>query len=116
MALAGIATSIGNFDVMNNGHNGTILYYGGKEVAEFNNVSWWNVDSILNAVENRKKEIQERMRKNAINGITKENAAEVMEKLVEVLGGEDKGFYSSRLKQCINRLNTPKTGVNELYT
>lgn len=122
MAKSVISTSIANFDVKDNGNNGTTLFYGGKKVIEFAQVSWWNVDSILNAVECNKEKIQARLKEivsgqggqNVVEQITKENAVEVLTRLTEVFGNEDKGFYASRLKQCLNRLNAPQ-GTNKLY-
>ena len=47
--------------------------------------------------------IEERVNKRNVT-ITKENAQQVLEQLMQVLGNDEKGFYSSRLKQCINKL------------
>lgn len=101
-----LITKHGVFQVCNNGSNGASIFVANVKVAEFPNVSWWNVDSLENAIEQNidliKKRIEERVY--GKTELTKENASEVLERLVEVLGDEDKGFYKSRLNQCINRL------------
>lgn len=102
-----ITTKCGTFNVTDNGKNGTIISIGNVRIAEFPKVSWWNWDSLENAIEQNidliEKRIEERVnRTNAT--ITKDNALQVLEQLAQVLGNEEKGFYSSRLKQCMNKL------------
>ena len=64
-------------------------------------------DLLENAIEQHseliEQRIEERVNKRNVT-ITKENAQQVLEQLMQVLGNEEKGFYSSRLKQCINKL------------
>ena len=110
MNMATISTKVGTFEVSDNGNNGSVISIVGVKIAEFPSVSCWNKDSIENAIEQSegliKKRIRERIGKE--KEITKENAVEVLEKLISVLGNENKGFYSSRLKQCINKLKSDK--------
>lgn len=95
-----ITTKYGTFNVTDNGKYGTILSIGNVTIAQFPNISWWNRDLLENAIEQHS---EERVNKRNVT-ITKENAQQVLEQLMQVLGNEEKGFYSSRLKQCINKL------------
>ena len=103
-----INTKLGTFNVSDNGKNGAIISIAGIKIAEFPKVSWWNVDSLENAIEQNAEVITQRIAERVNNTkaveITKDNALQTLEKLIEVLGNEEKGFYSSRLKQCINKL------------
>lgn len=100
-----ITTKYGTFNVTDNGKNGAIICIGNVKIAEFPKVSWWDLDSLEKAIEENidliEKRIEERMN---TPKVTRDNAAEVLEQLIQVLGNEQKGFYSSRLKQCINKL------------
>lgn len=100
-----ITTKYGTFNVTDNGKNGAIICIGNVKIAEFPKVSWWDLDSLEKAIEENidliEKRIEERMN---TPKVTRDNAAEVLEQLTQVLGNEQKGFYSSRLKQCINKL------------
>lgn len=102
-----ITTKYGTFNVTDNGKYGTILSIGNVTIAQFPNISWWNRDLLENAIEQHseliEQRIEERVNKRNVT-ITKENAQQVLEQLMQVLGNEEKGFYSSRLKQCINKL------------
>jgi hypothetical protein len=112
-----IATKYGTFNVTDNGKNGTIICIGNVKIAdlpntslyvkiaEFPNVSWWDLDSLEKAIEENIDLIEKRIEE-CVNTpkVTRNNAAEVLEQLISVLGNEEKGFYSSRLKQCINKL------------
>lgn len=100
-----IQTKYGEFNVVDNGNGGTILCVGDVKICEFPKVSWWNLDGLNKAVEEHHKLIEQRIaeRVNKIE-VTRDNAAEVLEQLINVLGNEQKGFYSSRLKQCLNKL------------
>lgn len=102
-----ITTRYGTFNVTDNGKYGTILSIGNVTIAQFPNISWWNRDLLENAIEQHseliEQRIEERVNKRNVT-ITKENAQQVLEQLMQVLGNEEKGFYSSRLKQCINKL------------
>ena len=104
-----ITTKYGTFNVTDNGKNGTIISVKNVKIAEFSNVSWWNWDSLENAIEQNieiiEKRIEECFNKKNVT-ITKDNALQVLEQLAQVLGNEEKGFYSSRLKQCINKLKS----------
>lgn len=102
-----ITTRYGTFNVTDNGKYGTILSIGNVTIAQFPNISWWNRDLLENAIEQHseliEQRIEERVNKRNVT-ITKENAQQVLEQLMQVLGNDEKGFYSSRLKQCINKL------------
>lgn len=102
-----ITTRYGTFNVTDNGKYGVILSIGNVTIAKFPNISWWNWDLLENAIEQHseliEQRIEERVNKRNVT-ITKENAQQVLEQLMQVLGNDEKGFYSSRLKQCINKL------------
>ena len=104
-----ITTKYGTFNVTDNGKNGTIICIGNVEIAEFTKVSWWDFDLLEKAIGENigliEKRIEERVNRTDVT-ITKDNALQVLEQLVQVLGNEEKGFYSSRLKQCMNRLKS----------
>ena len=104
-----ITTKYGTFNVLDNGKNGTIISIGDVKIMEFSNVSWWDWDSLENAIESDHEEIEKRIKERINNcniNITKENALQVLQQLYDVLGNEEKGFYSSRLKQCMNKLKS----------
>ena len=104
-----ITTKYGTFNVSNNGKNGTIISIGDVKIMEFSNVSWWDRDSLENAIASDNEEIEKRIKERINNcniNITKENALQVLQQLYDVLGNEEKGFYSSRLKQCMNKLES----------
>jgi hypothetical protein len=104
-----IATKYGTFNVTDNGKNGTIICIGNVKIAEFTKVSWWDWDSLEKAIGENigliEKRIEERVNRTDV-AITKDNALQVLEQLAQVLGNEQKGFYSSRLKQCMNKLKS----------
>ena len=104
-----ITTKYGTFNVSNNGKNGTIISIGDVKIMEFSNVSWWDWDSLENTIASDHEEIEKRIKERINNcniNITKENALQVLQQLYDVLGNEEKGFYSSRLKQCMNKLKS----------
>ena len=102
-----IKTNHGEFNVVDNGNGGTILYVGDVKVFELPNVAWWNLDALEAAIEKNAELITKRINERVNNAlvVTMDNAANVLEQLISVLGNEQKGFYSSRLKQCLNKLN-----------
>ena len=104
-----ITTRYGTFNVTDNGKYGVILSIGNVTIAKFPNISWWNWDLLENAIEQNidiiEKRIEECFNKKNVT-ITKDNALQVLEQLAQVLGNEEKGFYSSRLKQCMNKLKS----------
>ena len=101
--MATIFTKVGNFEVSNNGSKGSTIYKDGYKVAE-TPIAWWNVDELVKAIEENGDLINERMAKRNKVVVTKENAVECLNALLKVLGKEEKGFYASRLTQCINKL------------
>ena len=100
-----IQTKYGEFNAVDNNNGGVALFVGDKKIIEFPNVAWWNLDAIENAIEKNIELINKRIdeRLNTLE-VTRDNAAEVLEQLINVLGNEQKGVYSSRLKQCLNKL------------
>lgn len=102
-----ITTKYGTFNVTDNGKNGAIISIGNVKIAEFPKVSWWDFDSLEKAIGENidliEKRIEEHMN---TRKVTRDNALQVLEQLAQVLGNEEKGFYSSRLKQCMNRLKS----------
>ena len=114
-----ITTKYGTFNVTDNGKNGTIICIGNVKIAdlpntslyvkiaEFPKVSWWDFDALEKAIGENidliEKRIEEHMN---TRKVTRDNALQVLEQLAQVLGNEEKGFYSSRLKQCMNRLKS----------
>ena len=104
-----ITTKYGTFNVLDNCKNGTIISIGDVKIMEFSNVSQWDWDSLENAIASDHEEIEKRIKERINNcniNITKENALQVLQQLYDVLGNEEKGFYSSRLKQCMNKLKS----------
>lgn len=104
-----ITTKYGSFGIENNGKNGAMVYVGKNKVAEFPRLNWWDADKVRDAIEMNIEMINRNLAKqtktDAIK-VTRDNAIEVFEQLASVLGNEEKGFYSSRIKQCINKLKT----------
>lgn len=100
-----IATKYGVFGVEDNNNGGTRIYVGNNNVAEFPKLNWWDADKVQNTIE-MNIELIKHSQKNQNDGVnvTMDNAVEILEKLASVLAKESKGFYSSRLKQCLNKL------------
>ena len=102
-----ITTKYGTFNVTDNGKNGTIICIGNVKIAEFPKVSWWDFDALEKAIGENIDLIEKRIEEHMNTPkVTKDNALQVLEQLAQVLGNEEKGFYSSRLKQCMNRLKS----------
>lgn len=100
-----IVTKHGTFFVNPNGNGVTLYYYhSGKRVCGISNVNWWDKDTITELIETHKALFEDTDTENTLNYITKDNVKEVLERVAEVLGKDEKGFYASRLKQCINKL------------
>lgn len=97
-----IQTKYGSFGVGDNGNSGAELYVGNTKVMEFPKVKWWDADSLMDVIEKNIELIRKNEEKR--KALTRSDAISTLEELAKVLGNEDKGFYSSRLKQCINRL------------
>lgn len=104
-----ITTKYGTFNVADNDKNGAIICIGNVKIAEFPTVSWWDLDSLEKVIGDHIDLIERRIEER-VNGtnvsITKNNALQVLEELTQVLGNEERGFYSSRLKQCMNKLKS----------
>lgn len=100
-----ITTKYGVFEVINNGNGGASLYVEETKICEFPKVHWADKDAIDKAVEQHHEVIEKRIKERVNVKVTRENAAEVVTQLIDVLGNENKGFYASRLKQCLNKLS-----------
>ena len=107
--MATISTRVGNFNVVENksGNGSIILSMDGKKVCE-TDIVWWDKDALVSAIESNHVLIEEKLKEIENTPlVTKENAMECLEGLVNVLGeSKNKGFYTSRLKQCINKLKS----------
>lgn len=103
-----IVTRHGEFNVESNGANGVSLFMEGTKIAEFPKVNWWDKDGILKGLDDNAELIEQRITERVTNRnkVTKENVTETLEEVLKVLGNDKKGFYSSRLKQCINKLKS----------
>ena len=98
-------TKYGVFETSDNGNGGTAIFMGNAKICEFPKVAWWNVDALEAAIEQHHDVIEKRIAERVDDvKVTRENAADVLTHLIDVLGNENKGFYSSRLKQCLNKL------------
>lgn len=100
-----IDTKYGSFEIVDNGNGGTSLFIGKAKICEFPKVAWWNVDGLLTAIEQHHEVIEERIKERVVEfEITRENVADVLVSLIDFFGNEQKGFYASRLHQCLNKL------------
>lgn len=76
----------------------------------FTDTYWWDEDNILSQIEDNRDSIINSIKSiNEQNSspapkVTMDNAKELLMELKELLKDEEKGFYSSRLQQCINKL------------
>ena len=95
-----ITTKHGNFEV-EKAENGTNVFYGKNKVTFIPNVEWWDKDKLVTLIEEHNYEPLPISKTYEVN---KENAKVILEELTKVFGNENKGFYSSRLKQCINKM------------
>jgi len=94
-----ITTKFGVFEVSPNGDKTTIFKDSNKVCDVF--IQWWDKDKIVKYIESHK-ELFDNV--DVMSFIDRTNVKEVLQRVNEVLGKEEKGFYSSRIKQCINRL------------
>ena len=102
--MATIQTRHGEFNAVDNGSGGTCLFVGDVKICEFPKVSWWNLDGLIKAVEEHHEVIEKRIAERVGKiEVTKDNAEDVFEQLIGLFGRENNGFYSSRLKQCLNK-------------
>lgn len=104
-----IVTKFGEFNVETNGENGTCLFMEGAKIAEFPKVSWWDKDAIEKGLDDNAELVEQRIAERVgkkVNMVTRENVTETLEEVLKVLGKEKNDFYSSRLKQCINKLKS----------
>jgi hypothetical protein len=100
-----INTKYGSFEIVDNNNGGTSLFIGGAKICEFPKIAWWNVDGLLIAIEQHHEVIEKRVKERVKEvEVTRENAADVLAQLIEVFGNEQKGFYASRLRQCLNKV------------
>lgn len=100
-----INTKYGSFEIVDNNNGGTSLFMEGAKICEFPKIAWWNVDGLLTAIEQHHEVIEKRVKERVKEvEVTRENAADVLAQLIEVFGNEQKGFYASRLRQCLNKV------------
>ena len=89
---------------------GGLMAQGKKDEAEQVKAQVKQFSDELAELEKNIELIEERLEERVNNKknvtITKDNALQVLEQLAQVLGNEEKGFYSSRLKQCMNKLKS----------
>ena len=94
-----IATRIGTFEIKNVNGRMTSLFKNGHKVVDIT-IPWWDRDRLVNAIESHHTLIEDSIKE--IDGGN--NAVELVDKLIDILGQQEKGFYLSRLKQIKNRL------------
>lgn len=99
-----IVTKYGVYNVVKNDKGTTDIMKDGKKVCD-TEIQWWDKDSLVNAIEEHHELFSLKEEQNKIL-VTKENAKECVEGLIKVLGTdkESKGFYTSRLKQILNKM------------
>ena len=100
-----IVTKLGTFNVVPKDKIGSYIYKNGVLVCTANNIPYWNKDELVKALETHKELVLEKT-KNEMAFITKDNVKAALERVAEVLGKDEKGFYASRLKQCIFHLTS----------
>lgn len=105
-----IKTDIATFNIYPNSDNRCTLSYNDHELMVFTDTYWWDKDNILAQIEDNRDSILNSIKSiNEQNSspapkVTMNNAKEILMELKELLKDEEKGFYSSRLQQCINKL------------
>lgn len=100
-------TKYGNFEVKDNNNGGAILSMNGVDIIQFPKTAWWNVDGLLKEVEKNGELIEKRLSQRVTTTtpqVNESNVKETLEELMVVLGDKEKGFFKSRLKQCMNKL------------
>ena len=97
-----IITSLGTFTITPKDTESTYIYKNGILVCVVD-IPYWNKDKLVKAIETHKELVLTKT-ENEMLFITKDNVKAALERVAEVLGKDEKGFYASRLKQCINKL------------
>lgn len=98
-----IVTSLGAFTIVPKDKIGSYIYKNGVLICTANNIPYWNKDELVKAIETHKELVLEKAG-NEMLFITKNNVKDALQRVAEVLGKDEKGFYASRLKQCLNKL------------
>ena len=98
-----IVTSLGTFTITPKDTKGTYIYKNGILVCVANDIPYWDKDKLVKGIETHKEFVLAKTG-NEFLFITKDNVKAALERAAEVLGKDEKGFYASRLKQCINKL------------
>ena len=102
--VATINTKYGVFEVSDNGNGGSVLFMNGKKICEFPKIEWWNSDRLISALDEHDEVVRERIKASSTSvEITKDNVLAALDALITFFGNDQKGFYSSRLKQCYNK-------------
>ena len=101
-----IVTKYGTFNIASafDGKGSMIVTDSGGCLMPFPKTPWWDLDGLEMRLGENLEVIKKRVNDLSVD-VSRKNAAEVLQRLVGVLGGEEKGFYASRLKQCLNKLN-----------
>lgn len=101
-----IVTKYGTFNIESafDGKGSMVVSNGGVCLMPFPKTPWWDFDGLEGKIGENIEVINKRVKDLSVD-VNLNNAAELMQRLVGVLGGAEKGFYASRLKQCINKLN-----------
>lgn len=101
-----IVTKYGTFNIANtfNGNGSAVMSDKGGVLLTFPKTPWWDLDNLQRKIGENIDILNARLKESSLE-VSRKNAAEVLQRLVGVLGGEEKGFYASRLKQCLNKLN-----------
>jgi hypothetical protein len=101
-----IVTKYGTFNIESafDGKGSMIVNNSGGCLMPFPKTPWWDLDGLERKIAENIDILNARLKESSLE-VSRKNAAEVLQRLVGVLGGEEKGFYASRLKQCLNKLN-----------
>lgn len=97
-----IVTSLGTFTITPKDTENTYIYKNSVLVCVVD-IPYWDKDKLVKAIETHKELVLAKT-ENEMLFITKDNVKAALERVAEVLGKDEKGFYASRLKQCINKL------------
>lgn len=100
-----IVTKYGTFNITSafDGKGSAVMSDKGGVLLTFPKTPWWDLDGLEMRIGENLEVINKRVKDLSVD-VNRDNAAEVLQRLVGVLGGAEKGFYASRLKQCLNKL------------
>ena len=100
-----IVTKYGTFNIASafDGKGSAVMSDKGGVLLTFPKTPWWDLDGLERKIAENIGILNVRLKESSLE-VNRDNAAEVLQRLVGVLGGAEKGFYASRLKQCLNKL------------